>query len=85
MKFKKGQSGNPNGRPKGSKNKLRTDLVQHILEIAEYLKENNIGLKDTAEKNPKWFFEHFLKGLIPKNIEVEGKLTIEDVIRSLGD
>jgi len=85
MKFKKGQSGNPAGRPKGSKNKLRNDLVQQILEIADDLKNKGLGLAQTAEDNPKWFFEHFVKGLIPKNIELEGKLTIEDVVSSLGD
>lgn len=26
MKFKKGQSGNPNGRPRGAKNKTRLDI-----------------------------------------------------------
>ena len=77
--------GFPKGRPKGSKNKLRANLVQEILEIAEYLKGKKLGLKETAKQNPRWFFENFLKSLIPKNIEVEGKLTIEDVVDSLGD
>ena len=84
-RFKKGQSGNPAGKPKGAKNKLRANLVQEILEIAQELKDEGIGLLDTAKGNPKWFFEHFVKGLIPKNIELEAKLTVEEVIRALGD
>jgi len=82
MKFQKGNKASK-GRPKGSKNKLRTNLVQEILDIAERLKEKEKGLEQMANQNPKWFFENFVKGLIPKNVEFEGKLTIEDVINDL--
>jgi len=71
MPFKKGQSGNPKGKPKGTKNKLRTNLVQEILDIAEQLKKDKKGLDECAKSNPKWFFENFLKGLLPKNIEID--------------
>jgi hypothetical protein len=71
MPFKKGHKLSK-GRPKGSKNKLRNDLVQEILEIAEALKKEKKGLLNTAKEHPKWFFEHFVKALIPKNVEVDG-------------
>ena len=31
MKFKEGKSGNPNGRPKGSKNKIGADLRERVV------------------------------------------------------
>ena len=60
MGFKKGLSGNPNGRPGAAKNKLPRDLVERILQIASDLDERGNGLQHCAEKDPKWFFENFL-------------------------
>ena len=70
MPFVKGQSGNPGGRKKGSKNKLTNNVVNEILEVHEHLKKKKKGLQDCAEQDPKWFLSPFLKGLIPKNIEI---------------
>lgn len=35
MKFEKGKSGNPNGRPKGSHNKVKASLVERITGLIE--------------------------------------------------
>lgn len=35
MKYQKGQSGNPQGRPKGSKNKVKSRLLNAITSIVE--------------------------------------------------
>lgn len=35
MKFKKGESGNPKGRPRGARNKTRSDVVDMIARIVE--------------------------------------------------
>jgi hypothetical protein len=72
MGFKKGLSGNPGGRPRGAKNKLPRDLVDRVLEISANLEEQGKGLLDCAEKDPRWFFENFLKPMIPKNVSVAG-------------
>ena len=39
MAFTKGKSGNPNGRPKGSKNKATSDLREFVLDFLECNKE----------------------------------------------
>jgi len=71
MGFKKGQIANPTGRPRGAKNKLPRDLVDRVLEISANLEEQGKGLQDCAEKDPKWFFENFVKPMIPKNIALD--------------
>ena len=68
MPFKKGEIPNPTGRPKGSKNKLPRNLVDRVLEISVNLEEQGMGLQECAEENPRWFFENFMKPMIPKNI-----------------
>jgi hypothetical protein len=72
MPFKKGQIPNPTGRPRGAKNKVPRDLVERVLQISADLDEQGKGLQHCAEKDPKWFFENFLKRIIPKNISVAG-------------
>ena len=72
----KGKTNNPNGRPKGSQNKLQKNIVEQLLDIHEKLETKGIGLEACAFENPKWFNEHFLKGLIPKNINMESNMTI---------
>ena len=72
MAFKKGQSGNPNGRPIGAKNLLPRNLVERVLEISASLEEQKKGLLECAEKDPRWFYENFLKPMIPKNVLVGG-------------
>jgi hypothetical protein len=68
MRFQKGRSGNPTGRPRGAKNKLPRDLADRVLEISADLEKQGKGLLACADKDPKWFFENFLKPLIPKNV-----------------
>jgi hypothetical protein len=70
MRFRKGLSGNPNGRPKGAKNKLPRNLVDRVLEISAKLDEQGKGLQDCAEQDPKWFFENFIKPILPKNVDL---------------
>jgi hypothetical protein len=79
MPFKKGEISNPTGRPRGAKNKVPRDLVERVLQISADLDEQGKGLQHCAEKDPKWFFENFLKRIIPRNVSVAGTepVTIE--------
>jgi hypothetical protein len=68
----KGNSFNPAGRPRGAKNKIPKNLAAQILEIAADLNKQGKGLKHLAEADPKWFYEVFLKLLVPKNLSLTG-------------
>lgn len=76
--FKPGNKANPNGRPKGAKNKMPRDLVGKVLAIADKLEAEGKGLEDCAKQEPGWFYETFLKPLLPKNVDVnmDGELRI---------
>jgi hypothetical protein len=73
MKFKKGQSGNLAGRPKGAKNKF-TNLKESFLEA--YRAEDGFGgdeqLKKFAREN-RHDFLNMVKGMLPKNVEVKSE------------
>jgi hypothetical protein len=46
--------------------------VDRVLEISANLEEQGKGLQDCAEKDPRWFYENFLKPMIPKNVLLGG-------------
>jgi hypothetical protein len=79
MPFKKGEISNPAGRPIGAKNKVPRNLVERVLQISDDLDKQGRGLRKCAEENPFWFFQNFVKPLIPKNVSVAGTepVTIE--------
>jgi hypothetical protein len=71
MRFQKGQRANPNGRPKGARNKLPRDLVERIMRIADDLEAQGKGLLECAKQNPFWFYTTFVRPLIPKNAQLD--------------
>jgi len=83
MRFKKGQSGNPEGRKKGSTNKITADLKDMIIGAL-----NAVGgvayLADQARENPKVFMTLLGKVLPMSVVSDEGaplvsKVTVEIV------
>lgn len=71
-KFKRGQSGNPNGRPKGAKDKIARSVKENMEEtitglggvdgIIAWAKKSN----NNREKLYGWYFS-----MLPKNIDAD--------------
>lgn len=79
-KWEEGQSGNPNGRPAGSQNKLTKTVRETVLNVFNELQEDaQHNLKSFAKENPKEFYQIASK-LIPN--EITG--TVKTVINVLG-
>jgi hypothetical protein len=70
MAFKKGTSGNPNGRPSGSKNKLSNNVIDKILDAADNYEKKGHGLKTL---DPEVFWTKVYTRIVPKDIHLSGK------------
>ena len=70
MKFKKGESGNPKGRPRGGRNAI-TKAVLDIVEgeIDASLADGN-GLAELRRDRPDVFWR-FVSSLIPKELDID--------------
>lgn len=75
------------GRPKGSKDKLPREIKQRVIDVWDKLEKGGKSLHVEAKKDPKWFYQNFVKPMLPKDVVVagdpekplEGKWTIEIV------
>ena len=93
MPLKKGQTGNPNGRPKGTPNKVTSDLKEWINAL---INRNLSGIeKDLKGLEPKerlQIFEKLMQYVVPRqqSISVEAQIqaeyqAIESLIEKLPD
>lgn len=84
MAFKKGQSGNPKGKPKGAENKLTKEARTIFLETLEGQAEHIADAFDEVRReNPKAYLDLFAKYaqyFVPKKTENTDKidLTVND-------
>lgn len=63
--FKPGKSGNPNGRPKGARNKLTEVLMRTVVE--DFVKHGAEALKNLRESDPATYFK-LMVAILPKSV-----------------
>ena len=83
--WKPGQSGNPNGRPKGSPNKETTEIKEAYVNLIHgNLHEIQNWINRVAERNPEKAFDMLMKlspFVLPKKQEVD--MNIDNPIQIL--
>lgn len=81
-----GQSGNPNGRPKGSRNKLGEDFLHAMLNdfnaVGEDGKINGVEAIRKVRENDPVAYVRTLSAIMPKELEVGERLggILEDIL-----
>ena len=74
-KWEKGESGNPKGRPHGSKNKLVTDFINAL--AADFDQHGEDAIRAMREKDPGNYVKAVVQ-LVPKDFRVERTL-LDDI------
>src|SRR5262245_19429828 len=82
--FKPGQSGNPNGRPKGARNRLGTQFLEAL--EADFIKFGTQAIDVVREKKPETYMR-VVADLLPKeaNINVDASEAFVELWRRISD
>ena len=82
MKFEKGKSGNPKGRPKGAKNKT-TDEVRALVKdiVLDNWPRLQTAIKKMSDEKLVMVLERLLKHVLPAPVDEIERLSNDDVKR----
>ena len=69
-RFKPGQSGNPNGRPKGARNRVSEGLLEAL---AKHFETNGDAAIESVFKDRPHDYLKMIASLVPKQMEIEDK------------
>ena len=74
--FKPGQSGNPSGRPKGSRHKLGADFLDSL--YADFTAHGIEAIAAAREKHPALYLRT-IAGLLPKRLDIAATSDVRDL------
>ena len=78
MRYKKGESGNPKGRPRGSKNKTNEEIKTWLLRfISDHRDELVEGWGDLEPSDKFRYFATLLNYILPKQQAIKADVTTE--------
>lgn len=79
MGLRKGQTGNPNGRPKGSLNKTTKELKETVLAFLERnMADLQANYNQLEPKDKLLFFDKLLKYAMPTQAAVKADVKVEE-------
>lgn len=93
MAFKKGQSGNPSGKKKGTTNKVTSEFKEQLNKLLEESAPRMVGwLDEIAAENPEKAFDilsKFAEYIHPKlsrsELKHEGEVTISTLLANIDE